>query len=213
MPNSSRVIPTPVSIDVDVARISVKAGNGALVEPGHVAYPIRSIARDYGFSFREAEAQRIELDRRRVIADGRELPYDILVLAPGSIPNYFGNQDIQQHAISFKRLRGALSLRNRLLDAFERAEWTWRTSVSGIPAASARPPASPAPKSGHGRTGSKADTEGQVRLVGYGSWVVPLVVVRGNPGGGRLVRRDVYCVDHVEFRRIATEEIGREPVH
>jgi NADPH-dependent 2,4-dienoyl-CoA reductase/sulfur reductase-like enzyme len=80
-----------------------------LVEPGHIAYPVRAIAREHGFTFHEAEVTGVDLDRRRVLADFGELPYDVLVLALGSITNYFGNASIQQHAVSLKTLRDAVA--------------------------------------------------------------------------------------------------------
>lgn len=93
-----------------------------LVEPGNVAYPARRIARDYGFRFRQGNVQAVDLDQRMVTVDGEQLPYDRLVLALGSITNYFGNASIEQHAASLKTLGDAMAIRNRVLGAFERAE-------------------------------------------------------------------------------------------
>src|SRR5215210_5916854 len=47
-----------------------------LVEPGHIAYPVRNIAREYGFTFREVNVASIDLAGRRVLADDGEFPYD-----------------------------------------------------------------------------------------------------------------------------------------
>ena len=93
-----------------------------LVEPGHIAYAVRSIAREYGFGFREGEVLEIDLERRRVVLDSGELGYDALVLALGSTTNYFGNEGLQRHALPLKTLRDAVAIRNRILDQFERAE-------------------------------------------------------------------------------------------
>jgi NADH:ubiquinone reductase (H+-translocating) len=93
-----------------------------LLEPGHIAYPVRAIAREFGFSFMEAEVIDIDLDRRRVHLDSGELAYDSLVIALGSTTNYFGNANIPHHAASLKTLRDAVAIRNRLVDAFERAD-------------------------------------------------------------------------------------------
>ncbi|MDP8923460.1 MAG: NAD(P)/FAD-dependent oxidoreductase [Chloroflexota bacterium] len=93
-----------------------------LVEPGHIAYPVRTIAHRYGFTFREVNVTGIDLDRKQVVADDGEFPYDNLVLALGSTTNYFGNASIQEHAASLKTLRDAVHIRNRVVDAFERAD-------------------------------------------------------------------------------------------
>lgn len=93
-----------------------------LVEPGHIAYAVRSIAREYGFGFREGEVVDVDLDGRRVVLDSGELSYDALVVALGSTTNYFGNEGLRQHALPLKTLRDAIGIRNRILDQFERAE-------------------------------------------------------------------------------------------
>jgi len=93
-----------------------------LIEPGHIAYPIRNIARKHGFAFHEVHVSAIDMDRRVVVADDGEFPYDVLVLTVGSTTNYFGNASIQEHASSLKTLRDAVSIRNKVIDAFERAD-------------------------------------------------------------------------------------------
>lgn len=93
-----------------------------LLEPGNIVYSVRSLARDHGFRFHEAEAVGIDLERRIVATDRGEQPYDLLVLALGSVTNFFGNAAIQEHAVSLKNLRDAVTIRNRILDAFERSD-------------------------------------------------------------------------------------------
>ena len=44
------------------------------------------------------------------------LEYDALVLATGSTTNYYGNDDVEQHALGLKDLGEALQLRNHVLD-------------------------------------------------------------------------------------------------
>src|SRR5215212_7473829 len=55
-----------------------------LVEPGHVEYPTRDIARTYGFRSREGQVDALDLDRRQVVVDGARIDYDRLVVALGS---------------------------------------------------------------------------------------------------------------------------------
>ena len=65
----------------------------------------------------------IDRDRRTVrLESGITLPYDTLVLATGSVYSWFGHQDWKQSSGALKTLAEAATLRNRLLDAFERAE-------------------------------------------------------------------------------------------
>jgi NADH dehydrogenase len=65
----------------------------------------------------------IDDDAREVIAaSGDRIPYDYLVLATGCRYSFFGNDEWAEHAPVLKTLSDALTIRERLLDAFERAE-------------------------------------------------------------------------------------------
>jgi NADH dehydrogenase len=93
-----------------------------LVEPGHVTYPARAIARDYGFRFQQGQIETIDLDARQVVVAGERVGYDRLVIALGSVTNYFGNASIERSAASLKTLGDAVTIRNQVLDAFEQAD-------------------------------------------------------------------------------------------
>ncbi|WBQ17743.1 NAD(P)/FAD-dependent oxidoreductase [Sphingobium yanoikuyae] len=56
------------------------------------------------------------------LADGRTLHYDYLVLATGAAYSFFGHDEWAGHAKVLKSLDDALSIRDKLLRAFERAE-------------------------------------------------------------------------------------------
>ena len=49
------------------------------------------------------------------------LPYDVLVLAPGSTNQTFNTPGAEDHAIFVKELKDAIKIRNRIIDCFERA--------------------------------------------------------------------------------------------
>jgi len=92
------------------------------VEPGHITYPTRFIARDQGLLFRESELRGVDLQRKRLVLDDGTLDYDYLILALGSIPNFFGMADVARHTISLKWTGDAVEIHNRIVDAFERAD-------------------------------------------------------------------------------------------
>ena len=50
------------------------------------------------------------------------LPYDHVVLALGSVTNYFGNENIRNSSFDFKSLLDAIRIRNHVIDMFERAD-------------------------------------------------------------------------------------------
>ena len=56
------------------------------------------------------------------LADGEQISYDTLVLAPGSLHSYFGRDDWANDAPALKTVEDAIEVRRRILIAFEAAE-------------------------------------------------------------------------------------------
>jgi NADH:quinone reductase (non-electrogenic) len=52
----------------------------------------------------------------------REIEYDHLVIALGSVSNYLGMANVQANAFDFKTLADAIRIRNHVIDCFERAD-------------------------------------------------------------------------------------------
>ena len=91
------------------------------IDTNNVAQPLRrALIRD-GASFRRAEVDGVDLEKQRVTADGREFPYEHLVLALGAEPAYFGIPGVEEHAISIKGIRSAEEIRNRVIERYEEA--------------------------------------------------------------------------------------------
>lgn len=92
------------------------------VEPGDVAHPIRSIlGRTKNVRFVLMDVARIDRERKVVVGNGPELPYDRLILAVGSRTSFFGIPGAAEHTLPLKSLDDALAIRNRLLERFERS--------------------------------------------------------------------------------------------
>ena len=106
----------------------------AAVESEHIAAPVRGIIRHMGkraanLDFCLAEVRGVDFEKRLVLAEGPDgaslaLPYDYLLLAPGSVTNTFGVEGADEHAFSLKNLEEAVRLRNHILRSFEAAAWT-----------------------------------------------------------------------------------------
>lgn len=97
----------------------------ALLDPSEIAHPTRSMLRGIdNAEFRLGRVTGLDLTGRRVRTDAGELAYDYLILAAGSIVNFFGNAALQRSASPLKDLGDGLALRNRILANFERAAWT-----------------------------------------------------------------------------------------
>lgn len=92
--------------------------------PSEIAVPIRSILRrQRNTTVLLAEVTGIELAGRVVrVAQGQDLPFDYLVLAPGARTHYFGRDEWAVHAPGLKDLDDAVEIRRRVLLAFEAAE-------------------------------------------------------------------------------------------
>jgi NADH:ubiquinone reductase (H+-translocating) len=97
----------------------------ALLSPGDIAQPVRKLVRPVrNTEFRLGEVTGIDLDARCVQTDSGMLSYDYLVVAAGSVNNYFGNRSVELRSLNLKELPDALRLRNDVLDRLEEARWT-----------------------------------------------------------------------------------------
>jgi NADH:ubiquinone reductase (H+-translocating) len=92
------------------------------VETKNVAQPLRRALIQFGASFRRAELENVDFERRIVTASGGlEFPYDHLVLALGADPAFFGIPGVEEYSISMKGLADAERVRNRMIERFEEA--------------------------------------------------------------------------------------------
>jgi NADH dehydrogenase len=99
---------------------------GSSLEPTHISTPLRTSLRRTAVI--RGTVLDVDLAARQVLVEAapgerpRTLPYDHLVLALGAVTNFFGSASVAAHAIGFKSLGEAMRIRNRVIDAFERAE-------------------------------------------------------------------------------------------
>ena len=97
----------------------------ALLDPSEIAYPVRGIFHHIAnVDFKVGRVTGIDLEARVVRTAEGALDYDYLVVAAGSVNNFFGNESAAQHAFALKDLGEALALRNHVLAQFEEASWT-----------------------------------------------------------------------------------------
>jgi NADH dehydrogenase len=90
-----------------------------------IAQPIRSIlAHRLDVTVLLDEVVDIKLADRQVFLAKSVLPYDYLVVALGGCASYFGHPEWEEFAPGLKTLEDALSIRSRVLLAFEKAENT-----------------------------------------------------------------------------------------
>lgn len=92
------------------------------LEPDSIAYPLRKIFKNRGdFFFRLAEVVSIDTDTKEVHTSLGNLDYDHLVMATGTVTNFFGNDKIASKSMGMKTVPEALNIRSLLLENFEAA--------------------------------------------------------------------------------------------
>ena len=95
----------------------------AALSPGDIASPIRNILRDQrNANVVLARVEGVDVSARAVLAEGRRIPFDTLILATGAQHAYFGHDDWAADAPGLKTIDDATYIRRRILLAFEKAE-------------------------------------------------------------------------------------------
>jgi NADH:ubiquinone reductase (H+-translocating) len=93
------------------------------LSPADIASPIRGILRGQkNAKVLLAEVSGVDTARKEVIADGRRIAYDFLIIATGARHAYFGHDAWAAFAPGLKTIDDATYLRRRILLAFEKAE-------------------------------------------------------------------------------------------
>lgn len=96
-----------------------------LLDPSAIARPVRTIMRGaHNVDVMRAEVIGVDLEHRHVETSAAGLDYDYLVVASGSVTDYFGNENARQWTAGLKHLGEALTLRSQLLGCFEDASLT-----------------------------------------------------------------------------------------
>ncbi len=96
------------------------------VDMTHIVNPIRKLLRRVQFV--EGEVESIDLPGRRVaVAHGgeghrHEFEYDHLILALGSVTNFYNLPGVEPRALTMKSLGDAIALRNHLIECLEEAD-------------------------------------------------------------------------------------------
>lgn len=98
----------------------------AALSPGDIATPIREVLSQFkNIRVIQDEVQVINKSYKKIkTKEGHSFNYDYLIIGIGSKPNYYNHHEWQTFAPGLKSLENALSIRNRVLSSFEKAERT-----------------------------------------------------------------------------------------
>jgi NADH dehydrogenase len=93
------------------------------LNPGDVAYPLRTLARKKAARFRPGELAAIDPAGRRItLTDGTVLDYDYLVLGTGVSAAYYGVTGAAGHTFGLYTRRDAVALRDHIMARLERLD-------------------------------------------------------------------------------------------
>lgn len=92
-----------------------------VVHPGLIMNPIRRFLRRTRVRFLRARVDGIDLENRSVTLCCMVLPYDILVIALGSVTNFYRRESLRGRALEIKSVRDAERLRCHVINRFEAA--------------------------------------------------------------------------------------------
>jgi len=92
------------------------------LEPSAISFPIRKILqKEDDVHFRIGELTEVFSDKKEILTSIGRLKYDYLIIAIGANTNFFGQQNIERHALSMKTASDAILIRNTILENFEKA--------------------------------------------------------------------------------------------
>ncbi len=94
---------------------------GSDVTTHNVAQPLRRSLIRLGASFRRAELESVDPERRIVTAGGREFAYDHLILSLGAQPAYFNIPGVEEHCISIRGIWAGEEISHRVVERYEDA--------------------------------------------------------------------------------------------
>lgn len=97
----------------------------SLLDPSEIAHPVRAIVRGWrNVTFRMGRMTGVDLAARRLDTTTGPLDYDRLIVAVGSVNNFFANASVEARSYPLKELDDAMALRNQVLQCFEQAAVT-----------------------------------------------------------------------------------------
>jgi NADH dehydrogenase len=92
------------------------------IEPSSILFPLRKIfQKQKDIYVRVAEVYSVDPEKKEIHTSLDTVWYDYLVIASGVNSNFFGMKNMEEFSLPMKSVSEAMSLRNRLLQRFEKA--------------------------------------------------------------------------------------------
>jgi NADH dehydrogenase len=97
----------------------------AFIEPSNISYPFRRMfQRQKNIHFHFGCVQSVDVASNTIQTDTGTISFDYLVIATGTVPNYFGMENVKKNSFPLKSITDATNLRNHLLMNIEEAVTT-----------------------------------------------------------------------------------------
>ncbi len=99
-----------------------------------IIVPLSKVMRGKRIEFRKMRVENIDARRRVVVTSEGEMPFDILVIALGSSPQYYGIEGLEENSLVLNSYEAAKEIRRRIEKLFretERGETPPRIVVAG----------------------------------------------------------------------------------
>jgi NADH:ubiquinone reductase (H+-translocating) len=96
----------------------------AALSPGEIAIPIREVvSRQKNVTVMMGDVVKVDkISQTLTLANEEKISYDYLVLAVGARHSYFGHDEWERYAFGLKTVKDALTIREKILLSFEKAE-------------------------------------------------------------------------------------------
>jgi len=103
------------------------------IEPSSISFPFRKILHKRK-DVRIRLAEVLSIDNKNNILNTSIGPfeYDMLVIATGCKTNFFGNEEIKKHTLTLKTTHEAITIRNSILENFEKVLYTPESEIEGL---------------------------------------------------------------------------------
>jgi len=92
----------------------------SMLEPASIIFPFRRMFQGFkNMEYRMATVLEVNDNDNFIVTDVGNFEYDYLILAQGCKTNFFGNEEIENHALTLKSTQEAIEIRNHILSNFE----------------------------------------------------------------------------------------------
>lgn len=97
----------------------------SMLDVNSIIFPFRKVFQgSNNIRFKMASLLSVDDERKTITTDIGDFEYDYLVLAYGCTTNFFGNKEIERHALTLKSSEEAMQVHDHILHNFERIQNT-----------------------------------------------------------------------------------------